>query len=228
MSAPSPDARWRPVMALAILGMCMAALSSLCPPDGWQVGGVPIRLQLPAAWQTMWGPDSSDTLVVPRWKPEDVEDLLAAYDAQLTEGNPTMPDSTQATSVVQGSFTASRQRIHRACAALLPRSLHGSIHPTHPRCLSRKAQIDAWRLEDSHPRVQPGLMDRLWAQLQSGEDVHILHYGDSQIEGDRITGTLRGAGKRGGVDSVLAFNPCAPWCKALPSANPMKGGKRHT
>ena len=115
MSAPSPDARWRPVMALAILGMCMATLSSLCPPDGWQVGGVPIRLQLPEAWQTMWGPESSDAPVVPRWKPEDVEDLLAAYDAQLTEAE--SPNAGLHSGHFRRSrlpFTASRQRLHWA------------------------------------------------------------------------------------------------------------------
>ena len=42
------------------------------------------------------------------------------------------------------------------------------------------------------PESNPDLLHPLWSRLQQREDVCILHYGDSQIEGDRISGTLRG------------------------------------
>lgn len=244
MSAPPPpDARWRPVMALAILGMCMATLSSLCPPDGWQVGGVPIRLQLPEAWQTMWGPESSDAPVVPRWKPEDVEDLLAAYDAQLTEAeSPPMPDSTQATSVVQGSHSPPQDSASTGLVQTRPTEVTARVDSPHTPAVSEPIMAGTAAMSEPQgtdwvpgalririPESNSGLMDRLWAQLQSGEDVHILHYGDSQIEGDRISGTLRERWQTRWGGFGPGMQPPVPLVQSFALRQPNEGPwKRHT
>ena len=244
MSAPPPpDARWRPVAALAILGLCMVALSSLCPPDGWQVAGVPIRLHMPAAWHTMWAPESNDVPVVPRWKPEDVEDLLAAYDAQLTEAEaPLLPDSTQATSVVQGPDSLPEDSATAGLVQALPAGVNAQADSTPmpagaPPIAAKPAAVSVPQAADwvpgalriRIPESNPSLMDRLWAQLQSGEDVHILHYGDSQIEGDRISGTVRERWQTRWGGFGPGIQPPVPLVQSFALRQPNEGPwKRHT
>jgi len=222
----------------------MAALSSLCPPDGWQVGGVAIRLHMPAAWHALRGPEYSDALVVPRWKPEDVEDLLAAYDAKLTESeSPPLPDSTQATSVVQGPNSlrvdsANTRLVQTTPAGVITARVDSTPTPAASQPFVAKTmalsepQGTDWvpgALRIRIPESKPGLMDRLWAQLHSGEDVNILHYGDSQIEGDRISGTLRERWQTRWGGFGPGIQPTVPLVQSFALRQPNKGPwNRHT
>ncbi len=82
--------------------MVTAGLTMWCPPGGWTVGDSTILLQLPEGWSN--GLNSSpETPVIPRWKPEDVEDLLAAYDAQLAEAESHSPPASEAPASVSSA-----------------------------------------------------------------------------------------------------------------------------
>ena len=101
---PPSDARWRPVLALAIVALSTGVLAKLTPEEGWQVGGLTWRWTLPSPWQAWIEPEETAP-IVPRWKPEDVEDLLARYDAELSQAEARL-DSTATTQPVAVEDTA--------------------------------------------------------------------------------------------------------------------------
>ena len=218
-ASPSPDARWRPVVALLLVGVVIAGLTRWCPPDGWTVGDSTLLLQLPEGWSNGLN-SSSKTPVIPRWKPEDVEDLLAAYDAQLAEAESNSPPASEAPSsdssaagggpTVDSIADLSMETAFDSLPASATRPLDSvqtateapadltaapaAASPQKAATPTQSASSTSWvpgALRVRIPESQPQMLDRLWERLQAGQDVHILHYGDSQIEGDRISGTLR-------------------------------------
>ena len=89
--SPSPDARWRPWIALLAVG-------ALCT---FSRGPVPMKAgrsradgagRTPSAWNGWWESPQPGTPIIPRWKPEDVEALLDQYEEQLTRpSRPSIP-----------------------------------------------------------------------------------------------------------------------------------------
>ena len=185
---PPSDARWRPVLALAIVALSTGVLAKVTPEEGWQVGGLTWRWSLPSPWQAWIEPEETAP-IVPRWKPEDVEDLLARYDAELSQAEARL-DSTAATQPVAVEDTAAVPGPD-SVATRPPRTAPVSA----PSPAAAPSPASSWvpgALRIRLPESNPDLLHPLWSRLQQREDVCILHYGDSQIEGDRISGTLRG------------------------------------
>jgi len=264
---PAPDARWRPVLALLLVGLTTAGLATLCPTEGWTVAGTTVRLKLPASFSALLTP-STDKPVVPRWKPEDVEDLLAAYDAQLDESeasavaadtlftsapsdsgmaaatplsaavHPSNADSTAAAgpAALAPSPTSTAASEASADVANVALPVTPSMQP--PSADGREnnsrteAKASAWipgALRVRIPEDQPQMFDRLWQRLQRGEDVHVLHYGDSQIEGDRISGTLRSRWQERWGGFGPGIQPPIPLVQSFALRQSSEGAwKRHT
>lgn len=184
--APPPDARWRPVAALLLVGAGAAALILTSPNKGWTIGTWTLRWEWPEPWMG-WLAPADEQPVIPRWKPEDVQDLLNDYDAQLQaleQSDPASPpvDSSAwpppAEPVSPPLDTPSKSP--EPVPVIPPASPAEPLAPSLPSAL--RIRMEEGALPAFH---------RLFAKLKAGEDVHVLHYGDSQIEGDRISGTLR-------------------------------------
>ena len=154
---PPSDARWRPVLALAIVALSTGVLAKLTPEEGWQVGGLTWRWSLPAPWQAWFEPEETAP-IVPRWKPEDVEDLLARYDAELSQAE-TRLDSTAATQPVAVEDTAAVPGPD-SVATRPPRTAPVSA----PSPAAAPSQASSWvpgalriRLPESNPDAPPAL-----------------------------------------------------------------------
>ena len=199
-----PDARWQIPGMLLLVGVICTGVARWCPEDGWALGDMPIRWSLPEAWRPWLGPEEAP-VVVPRWKPEDVQAMLAEYDAQWlgdsTEMALSEPDSTLEGEHSNGSHSDGPPTIvpdvgdpsghpegtPDSAAVTAPPVARSNTTGTigrHVHVLPSALRI---RMPDA---ALPGF-ERLFERLASGESVHVLHYGDSQIEGDRISGTLR-------------------------------------
>ena len=70
-------------MALSVVGCVVTVLAASFPAEGINVGGTVVRMAYPESWRAWLHPDPPQ-LVVPRWRPEDVSDLLAQYDSGWT------------------------------------------------------------------------------------------------------------------------------------------------
>ena len=209
MSSPSPFGPWRPVMALLLVGTCVVFLSRICPEEGWNVAGVHIKMPMPKALAPYLSAETAPT-IVHRWAPEDVQDLLNTYDAQLTaaessEEAQVMSSATPADALVSiDSTTAQPDALDTlsSTADLTPQNSPNPI-PLDSAALRSpvKAVVDLaanstgdWiplSLRVRIPKPAQCQFDTLFARLNAGLPVTVLHFGDSQIEGDRISGTLR-------------------------------------
>ena len=197
---PPRDARWRPLAILLPVAVACAVLIRLCPEGGWTIAGHTIRIEMPAAWAHWVSTDAQPDIVL-RWKPEDVEDLLERYEQQfsaieaqdtVTVGDvSTAPNTESADTLALGSVTPPDSALPVATTAL-----EKSTPPvTNPRLDSlTPPSAKDWipgSLRIRIPEGEKAAFHRLFSKLENGEPVQVLHYGDSQIEGDRISGTLR-------------------------------------
>ena len=209
---PSRDERWIGAMMLSIVGCAVTLVAATMPEGGWAFGDTRVNIALPEAWRALVQPDAQP-LVVPRWKPEDVSDLLAQYDSgwaaavavdtlavvpetadvpptAALDGGATMPLAVAETgaSGAPGAFGDSVDTSALAAAA--------SAAPPATRRVVR-AIPDAGALPPALKMAVPEPARAAFARLFSGLDAHgdiqVLHYGDSQIEGDRISGVMRHA-----------------------------------
>ena len=210
MSAPNPpasDARWRPLALLIPIGALCVLTARLCPDEGWTVAGKTVRLEVPATAAAWFAPEPGNA-IIPRWKPEDVQTLLDQYEAQLATVE--AQDSTSAIANVPPLDSAAAPLPCDSANATSPAARHDQLQPD--TGLSALPSTDRPRPVMSEPNPShtetgrdwiPGSLriripeqetvafHRLFARLRAGESVQVLHYGDSQIEGDRISGTLR-------------------------------------
>ena len=194
------DARWRPLAILLPVGVACALLIRLCPEEGWNIAGHTIRLEIPAAWSTWMSPDAEPDIVV-RWKPEDVQNLLQRYEQQLSaiEAQDTIAvgivspmSSTPPVDSTTEAYVSPPDSASPLASDAPQKSVPAVITPT----LDSTASPDAkdWipgSLRIRIPEEAQPAFHRLFAKLENREPVNVLHYGDSQIEGDRISGTLR-------------------------------------
>lgn len=211
MSAPVPprDDRWKGAMALSVVGCAVTLLAALLPAEGLTLGDTVVRISYPEGWRAWLHPDPPQ-IVIPRWKPEDVSDLLAQYDSGWTAATAmepavdslavpaSAPDSAAAMdSTATGAAVAALAHGTADTAASIPESVLPTA-PSAPTAQPRRAAVQvpeagalppALRL--SIPESAQWAFGRLFAQLEQHGEVNVLHYGDSQIEGDRISGIMR-------------------------------------
>ena len=215
MSAPHPprDDRWKGAMALSVVGCAVTVLAALSPSEGFTLGGTAVRISYPEAWQAWLNPAPAP-IVVPRWKPEDVSDLLAQYDSNWTAAtavglpadslasiDPTAPDRAAVVSVPVDSAAAMLADTSTTpVAAAVPKQAPTPAPPRHAQVTIPDASALPPALRLSIPESARGAFGQLFAQLDQSGDIQVLHYGDSQIEGDRISGVMRDAwqGRWGG------------------------------
>lgn len=205
MKPESPqDERWLGALALSVVGSVVTGLALWMPADGWSWQGRTVRLEVPSEWRP-WLTPEAPVSVIPRWKPEDVAELLAAYDSGWTAASTAVPDSlfpnlpeptvpiplatdpAPADSLDPGEAPSDTPHSQDS-SAVLP--------APEPRPV-RTAIPDAGALPPALRLVIPEsarpAFGRLFAGLEEHGQVEVLHYGDSQIEGDRISGVLRHA-----------------------------------
>lgn len=208
MSAPHPprDDRWKGAMALSVVGCAVTVLAALSPSEGFTFGGTAVRISYPEAWQAWLNPAPAP-IVVPRWKPEDVSDLLAQYDSNWTAAtavglpadslasiDPTAPDRAAVVSVPVDSAAAMLADTSTTpVAAAVPKQAPTPAPPRHAQVTIPDASALPPALRLSIPESARGAFGQLFAQLDQDGDIQVLHYGDSQIEGDRISGVMRDA-----------------------------------
>ena len=245
MSAPknSPqDARWRPLIALLAVGGASALLVWACPDDGWDVAGHTVRIETPSAWNDWWESEPQPP-IIPRWKPEDVEALLARYEEQLSAieaqdtvlpmdtvaGSglrmtpPSLPDSSASTSVAEPlpAVAGPPPSAPPTVASAAPR----------PKTVAESDGRD-WlpgSLRIGIPPEEEAAFHRLFGKLDRGEPVHVLHYGDSQIEGDRISGTMRQRWQERWGGYGPGIQPPVPLVQSFSLRQALSGSwKRHT
>lgn len=250
--APSNDGRWRPLIALVVIGCAALTLARLCPEDGWNLMGTKVKLTMPHAFAPWLTPESV-TPIIPRWSPDDVQALLEEYDSQLSaaeaadasgDGAEVAPfadsvNSQTAESPLSGSpLSASPQAEGPRPEGLDPLTPQGTSEPSAsigwptsatsadstartPATADSGMPLEASSGDSSAsassssptptPAPVPSMasdwissalriripeeaqpaFDSLFRRLDEGVPITVLHYGDSQIEGDRISGTLR-------------------------------------
>lgn len=217
------DQRWQGVMALAVVGFAVMGVAAFLPAEGVQIAGRTLRVNLPESWPQPWRAPS-DVPVVPRWKPEDVSALLARYDSgwyaatQAPQTDATAPKESAATGdtatqvgIPTGPETeapaaspeprpapAGSDERTAAAAAAAGESESGTQGRTAPSRLEipKMTQALPSALQLQIPESARARFSRLFARLVEHGDVEVLHYGDSQIEGDRISGVMRDAWQR--------------------------------
>ena len=204
------DARWRSPLALFIVGLAVAVISIALPADGVTILGGRFSVPLPDAISSLAGVETPRT---PAWSPEDVEALLARYDAdweEATAGTTEDVDSPSATrdedSSMVGHSDAPASDVQTAVAS---EPAHESTEQPDTISTGPQAAFQAkarrtikvisddgalpTMLKLSIPEDARPAFGRLFASLDEHGQVEVLHYGDSQIEGDRISGVLRNA-----------------------------------
>lgn len=200
MSTPesTEDKRWVGIVAIAAVGCAVIGLSFLIPDDGLRVGAQTLRIAMPPSWQAILHPGA--TPVAPEMGAEDVAALLAEYDAEwsaASEGGG-MTDSTAA---LLGEETPEEPAATDSLAFGHLDGTADSVSSVPERRPVRKpldltlpdpATLPA-RLKMEIPESAREQFGRLFEQLNETGEVDVLHYGDSQIEGDRISGVMRNA-----------------------------------
>lgn len=206
-------------MALSVVGCAVTLLTALSPSEGWQWSGFDIRLEHPASWRA-WLTPQTPQLIIPRLKPEDVSDLLAQYDSGWTAaigadallpdaaaspspngGTVDMMDSTGAgtqetVALLSGPAPAqgdTSSATHSAQATPPTDSTHAARRKRNIPAVIPNASALPEVLRLTIPESARPAFARLFAQLDQHGEVDVLHYGDSQIEGDRISGVMRNA-----------------------------------
>lgn len=179
----SPHSIGRTLLYLAAVGGLTSAFSY--SGISWKCGKLTL-VSFPE-WPNL-GPDEI------RIEPEDVEALLADY---VVEEEPadTLESEADAPALVLANWLTLPNLNGGVSAAVV----RGQIPPDSARARA----IRQWVPDSLHPNLQLTgdsiAFTRLWRFFESatagvvggGGATHVLHYGDSQIEGDRITSELR-------------------------------------
>ena len=202
------DARWRGPLALFIVGLSVALIATALPEDGATIMGQRFSVQLPEGFPIPAGVEKPRD---PAWSPEAVEALLARYDEEWEEATEGAADKGESPSETRHGDTS--MTVHSAARTMdehpvkasarlsrgtdEPDTVSTLLHPPPPHEVRRTIEVisDDGALPDllkfSVPEDARPAFGRLFASLDEHGQVAILHYGDSQIEGDRISGVLR-------------------------------------
>ena len=207
MSAPVPprDDRWKGAMALSVVGCAVTLLAALLPAEGLTLGDTVLRISYPEGWRAWLHPDPPQ-VVIPRWKPEDVSDLLAQYDSDWTAATAMEPGADSLEGPASASAPDSAAVVDSSATSALDSALAlptadtavATLAPALPIEQPRRAPVPVPEVGALPPALRLSIPEsaqwafgRLFAQLEQQGEVHVLHYGDSQIEGDRISGIMR-------------------------------------
>ena len=229
--------------------MDSGAADPVTPADGLRLGETAVRISYPEAWRAWLNP-SPAPIVVPRWKPEDVSDLLAQYDSNWTaataEEVPTDSIKAPATAA-EADSTAQLLPPGISSTALLPDTAKTPASASLP--VSAVAQKEAHNPPPSKPTpvnipdasaLPPALrlsipesarwaFGQLFERLDRHENIQVLHYGDSQIEGDRISGMMRHAWQKRWGGSGPGLQAPVPLVQSFALRQSHTGAwKRHT
>lgn len=203
-----PHSRGKTLAFLLAVAGCGAALVFSAPDDGWEwkVDGISVW-HFPG--RTAWEEDSTALVS------EDVDDLLAGYATSeiVPDGPERPPDSLLWGSVMQ---YAPPPAPALGCAdigatASLPHQLHPNL-----RILGSPEALE--RLHRFFERATAGGSDA----------VHVWHFGDSQIESDRITDVLRTGWQERWGGTGPGYLPAVPLAPAPVDIRPGPGWVRHT
>jgi len=235
---PSPGP-WRPVLALILVGAGVLSLARLCPPEGWNVAGTVVKLTVPEALAPYLLPEVQQP-IVHRWAPEDLQDLLNEYDAQLAASEETDAAAVDSTTPSASPPLGVSDTLHSK-ATLAPHSAAGPPldSATKRRFDPPKVAIDIPSAEafDRFPQAlrvripesAQSRFDSLFQRLDEGAPISVLHYGDSQIEGDRISGTLRHKWQERWGGYGPGIQPPVPLVQSFALSQTQNGSwKRHT
>jgi len=242
--SPSREARWRPVLALFAVGGASALLAWACPDEGWTLAGHTVRIETPSAWDGLWASDPQPT-IIPQWKPEDVEALLERYEEQLSAIEAQDTSNRPSMEADSGMVVPSSPPPDSAVAARQEEAQMDAAHPD-PAPSPSSTAVSAGREPNAvatpetgdwipgslrigiPPEEEPAFHD-LFAKLDRGESVHVLHYGDSQIEGDRISGTIRQRWQERWGGHGPGIQPPVPLVQSFSLRQVLSGPwKRHT
>lgn len=203
---PSPrDERWRGALSVSLVGCIVTLVAATMPEAGWSVAGQALRVALPDAWRRMLTPEETQP-VIPRWRPEDVAELLAQYDSGWAAATapvdvaPPAADAPPATvgsdsvAAQDGPITPAASPAPDVSTAPVVAQAASSAPSTSPAIPEVGALPPALRI--NIPEAAQPAFGRLFAGLDEHGQVNVLHYGDSQIEGDRISGVMRNAWQR--------------------------------
>lgn len=221
-------------MGLSIVGSIVVVVGLVQPPSGWSFLGTVIQVQLPAGLES--GIHRDTFKVVPRWNPEDVAELLEGYDAEWQAARPSFEamDSLQVTVDRQATDHAPGDS---AAPGLEDRQVIDSTStpPIPPRPPTRTAPAPRdWTaisdvLKVSIPEASRPAFERLFFALEEHGNVNVLHFGDSQIEADRISGVLRHAWQQRWGGYGPGLQPAVPLVQSFALRQSHSDGwSRHT
>lgn len=213
------DARWMGALALAVVGIAAVLIVSAMPPEGIDLFGMRIEVQLPSAFSKLMGTHAEDG-EQDSWSPEDVAALLAGYDSdweEATSNGQDLPGEHPAEQIPDSAVSAAREDTGGVQDVLVmapavpngdttsvigpapsgPHRKEGFLpSPKRPIAVAPDAQALPSALMMSIPTEARPAFGRLFSGLDEHGQVEVLHYGDSQIEGDRISGVMRNAWQR--------------------------------
>ena len=241
MSAQPPpsDERWRGALALSVVGCVVTCLAVWQPESGWNMGDVAFKISLPSSWAALLEKEEV-TPVIPRWKPEDVSELLARYDEEWSAASADLeagsaaevaPDSIGTVPVsppvVDSAVTSQGKPGPESLSAPSPapaRRTRRAVDLTIPDPASLPPALRITIPESARSGFQ-----RLFAQLDLDGEINVLHYGDSQIEGDRISGVMRNAWQKRWGGYGPGLQPAVPLVQSFALRQGHTGPwKRHT
>ena len=198
------DDRWMGALAVTLVGCTVTLCMALAPPSGWNVAGHEFKWSMPPEWTFAGGADD-DRIIVPRKQPSDIEELLARYDSGWQAATRNAPDAvvpeprTDSTAVQTATMNERMAGAEDAVDAPLETS--APAVPTSDTIPVRRSA--PWSVPDAGalpasiqldiPEASRATFGRLFSRLVEHGNIEVLHYGDSQIEGDRISGVMRKA-----------------------------------
>ncbi len=220
--ANAPHGLGRTLMFLASVG----AVCALASWSGWslRVGNTTL-LSFPE-----WSAEDDSAMVIVQ--PSDVEELLATYpdESALADSMELAPIETDAPLPALADWLTATQAAaeHLGDSVVTMRTLSGAW--------AERRAAGTWKPEGLHPNLQfigdSSAFQALWRFFETaargGQATHVVHFGDSQIEGDRITSELRHAFQRrwGGTGPGLVS--AVPQAQVPGFVHEAEGWTRHT
>ena len=232
---PPADERWRGALALSVVGCVVTCLAVLQPESGWNIGDVAFKISLPPSWAAMLEKEES-VPIIPRWKPEDVSELLARYDEEWSAASAGLEADSAAQAATDSVLSAPISFAVDSTVTAEESPNSDSLSPPRPAPVRREVDLTIPDPASLPPALRitipesarPGFQ-RLFARLDQDGEVNVLHYGDSQIEGDRISGVMRNAWQKRWGGYGPGLQPAVPLVQSFALRQGHTGPwKRHT
>ncbi len=171
---------------ILLFGICVALLiflvSAIFPSDGLKIGSVTLRFPDPRTWLQPAG--------VPEYK--DIRTIIASVDTTDREITPILVENDTISAV--DSTDSSSVGLPRITMPI--DSVYTHTHP--------------FEFPEGRDTLLYPFFRTLAGVNKRDKPVRILHYGDSQIEGDRITATIRNYMQKNFGGQGIGFIPIVP------------------